>query len=96
MSIMDPRDVTPLQVGTHLRDAAVNPLPTDFLPPTNAGLVGPDGNPHGPTVVSPEIHGAQGNRPVRPGPVSSDPAIQEAQETEHLISYHPTAAPPVP
>lgn len=54
-----------IQVGTPLRDAAVDPRPGDFLPPTNAGEPGPEGNPHGPSVVS-----LQANDPMlltRPG-----------------------------
>lgn len=67
-------------VGTRLRDAAVDPDPNDFLPPTNAG----EANPHGPEVVSPEIHASQGVRPVKPGDVHvDDPDAQEAAETEH-------------
>jgi hypothetical protein len=31
-----------------IRDAAVDPRPEDFLPPTNAGQA----NPHGPEVVA--------------------------------------------
>lgn len=58
----DPREVTEQVVGTRLRDAAVDPEPTDFLAPINAG----DGNPHGPKVVSPEIH-ASGPAGIRPG-----------------------------
>jgi hypothetical protein len=65
-------------VGTPLRDAAVDPQPEDFLPPTNAGQA----NPHGPDVVAPEIHAVE-SQIVRPGPVSSDPAEQQAAETEH-------------
>lgn len=66
--------------GTTLRDAAVDPRPGDFLPPSNAG----EANPHGPEVVSPEIHGSQGMRPVKPGEVHVDDTdAQEAAETEH-------------
>ncbi|WP_313816352.1 hypothetical protein [Citricoccus sp.] len=93
----DPRAyVDPILHGTPLRDAAVDPRPTDFLPPTNAGLEGEVGNPHGPNVISPEIHGSQGVRPVRPGDVSDDPAIQSAAETEHLVTWQPTAAAQTP
>lgn len=60
----DPRDVTQERVGTALRDAAVDPEPEDFLPPVNAGK----DNPHGSSVVSPEIH-ASGPAGVRPGEV---------------------------
>lgn len=64
----DPREVTHVQGGTPLRDAAVDPQPEDFLPPTNAGKEGPEGNPHGPTVVAPQIHASTG-QPVVAGPV---------------------------
>lgn len=71
-------------VGTKLRDAAVDPKPQDFLPPTNAG----EANPHGPDVVSPEIHGSQGVRPITPGPVAViDPPVQEAVETAHAAAH---------
>ncbi|GGW41327.1 hypothetical protein [Streptomyces xantholiticus] len=75
----DPRDYEqPEQVGTRLRDAAVDPRPEDFLPPTNAG----EANPHGPLVVAPEIHAAEGPKPIHPGPVTpGDPVAQEQRET---------------
>lgn len=80
----DPRDVGFLgsgitKLGTPLRDAAVDPRPGDYLAPTNAGQA----NPHGPLVVSPEIHGAQGVRPVKPGEVSDEPEVQESAEEAH-------------
>lgn len=78
----DPRDLTNERVGTELRDAAVDPEPEDFLAPTNAGLEGDAGNPHGPNVVSPELHASQGVRPVKAGPVEEAPA-QEAAEVAH-------------
>jgi len=75
----DPRDV-PDPDGLTLRDAAVDPEPEDFLAPTNAG----EANPHGPDVVSPEIHASEGVRPVKGGDVHiGDPAKQDAAETEH-------------
>jgi len=74
----DPREVTEEVIGTRLRDAAVDPEPTDFLAPINAG----DGNPHGPEVVSPEIH-ASGPAGVRPGEVFvEDVSKQETRESE--------------
>lgn len=74
----DPREVTEEVVGTRLRDAAVDPEPTDFLAPTNAGKV----NPHGSSVVSPEIH-ASGPAGIRPGDVFVENAAkQEKRETE--------------
>lgn len=78
----DPRELTTERVGTELRDAAVDPRPEDFLAPTNAGAEGDEGNPHGPNVVSPELHGSQGVRPVKAGPVEEAPA-QEAAEIAH-------------
>lgn len=60
----DPREVTESVVGTRLRDASVDPEPSDFLAPLNAGK----DNPHGSTVVSPEIH-ASGPSGIRPGEV---------------------------
>ena len=91
---MDPRDVAETRVGTPLRDGAVDPLPKDFLGPTNAGEEGQLGNPHGPTVVNPELHGVQDNRPIRPGAVSSTPATQEAAEVAHLNTWQPSTVPP--
>lgn len=73
----DSRDLTGEQVGTPLRDAAVDPQPEDFLPPVNAGQE----DPHGPLVVAPGIH-AEGERAVRPGVVSSDPDQQTADEQQ--------------
>lgn len=65
----DPREATHQVVGTPLRDAAVDPAEGDFLPPTNAGADGPEGNPHGPQVVAPGIHAVAGPGPIVPGPV---------------------------
>ena len=94
---IDPRSLAnPTIVGTPLRDAAVTPAQTDFLPPTNAGAEGELGNPHGPSVVAPGIHGNEGVRPIRPGAVSSTPATQEAEETAHTVTWQPSAATPEP
>lgn len=71
----DPRDLESVNVGTRLRDAAVDPEPGDFLAPVNAGQA----NPHGPDVVSPEIH-ASGTAGIRPGLVVVDDV--EVQNTE--------------
>lgn len=79
---------TVTMVGTPLRDAAVDPAPGDFLPPTNAGVE----DPHGPLVVSPGIHALQDMRPVRPGAVSDDPATQETDETGHLTAWQAAPA----
>lgn len=38
-----------------LRDAAVDPQPEDFPGIPNAGLPGPEGNPHGPNVRCIEV-----------------------------------------
>lgn len=78
---IDARDYAePTQVGTPLRDAAVDPRPEDFLAPTNAGQA----DPHGPDVVSPEVHASQGVRPVKPGDVHVDDTdVQDELETEH-------------
>lgn len=74
----DPRELEDEALGTRLRDAAVDPQPSDFLAPTNAG----QDNPHGSTVVSPEIH-ASGPAGIRPGEVFvEDTAKQEKRETE--------------
>lgn len=69
-------------LGTPLRDAAIDPRRGDFLPPTNAGAE----NPHGPLVVSPELHGSQGVRPVRGGEVERGGA-HEAAETAHAAEH---------
>lgn len=66
-----------VKVGTALRDASVEPLPKDFLPPTNAGKA----DPHGPLVVAPGLH-AVPPAPIVPGPVAvGEPRVQEAVET---------------
>lgn len=80
----DPRKLGGTQrVGTPTRDAAVDPRDTDFLAPTNAG----DANPHGPKVVSPEIHASEGTRPVKAGPVAvDDPGAQDAAEKAHAAA----------
>lgn len=73
----DPREATEKTVGTRLRDAAVDPEPSDFLAPTNAG----EENPHGSKVVAPEIH-ASGPAGIRPGSVYvEDTEKQEKRET---------------
>lgn len=72
----DPRDYEDEILGTRLRDAAVDPHEDDFLAPINAG----EANPHGPNVVSPEIH-ASGPAGIRPGDVIvEDARKQEARE----------------
>lgn len=77
--VPDPRDIEDGVVGTRLRDAAVDPRPDDFLAPVNAG----EGNPHGPEVVSPEIH-ASGPAGIRPGEVFvEDAEKQDKRESEY-------------
>lgn len=75
---VDSRDVSENQLGSKLRDAAVDPQPEDFLPPVNAGKA----DPHGPKVVAPQIHAAK-EQPVRPGKVSDDNKVQEKAESEY-------------
>lgn len=78
---LDPRsDAADEQVGTKIRDGAVDPAEGDFLGPTNAG----EENPHGSKVVNPEIHASEGVRPVKGGVVHvGDPDAQDQAETEH-------------
>jgi uncharacterized protein YjdB len=87
----DPRDLTyptvGQRVGTALRDAAVDPEAGDFLAPINAGEDGDLGDPHGPTVISTEIHGSQGVHPITPGAVSGTAATQEAAEKAHMADF---------
>ena len=75
---IDARDVEAMSEGTRLRDAAVDPQPGDFLAPVNAGTA----DPHGPLVVSPEIH-ASGPAGIRPGEVHVDDVeAQDSAESE--------------
>lgn len=74
---IDSRTLTEVQVGSSLRDGAVDPQPGDFLGPVNAGK----GDPHGPDLVNPGIH-AEGERIVRPGPVGGADQ-QDAAEKVH-------------
>lgn len=77
--VVDSRQVEQEVVGTPLRDAAVDPRPEDFLPPINAG----EADPHGPTVVAPEVH-ASGPAGVRPGVVHVDDlGKQQARESAY-------------
>lgn len=77
--VPDPRDYEDKVLGTRLRDAAVDPHPEDFLPPINAG----EANPHGPQVVSPEIH-ASGPSGILPGEVFvEDLEKQQARESDY-------------
>lgn len=73
---VDARDAAkPDQVGSKLRDAAVDPRVRDFLAPINAGQA----DPHGPEVVAPEIHASE-TGPIVPG-VVGDKAYQDAKES---------------
>jgi hypothetical protein len=69
----------------------VDPRPEDYLAPTNAGKA----NPHGPDVVSPEIHASEGVRPVKGGEVHvDDTAKQDEAETAHAEQESFTAEAP--
>ncbi|MBN8883480.1 MAG: hypothetical protein J0H73_14340 [Salana multivorans] len=97
MSPIDPRTIpTTSQVGTRTRDAAVTPRATDFLPPSNAGEAGELGNPHGPTVIAPGLHGDESVRSIRPGVVSDTPATQSTEELEQLAEDQPQVTPEEP
>ena len=87
---IDPRTLEDEQIGTRLRDGAVDPKVGDFLGPSNAG----EDNPHGPTVVNPGLHALQDVRPVRPGAVVARPCNAGRRRDTHLTEWHPgTAAP---
>lgn len=45
----------PERFGSRIRDGAVDPKPTDYLGPSNAGKAGEEGNPHGPNVINPGL-----------------------------------------
>ncbi len=79
--VVDARDYAERQmVGSPLRDAAVDPKPGDFLPPTNAGKA----NPHGPKVVAPGIH-AEGPAGIRAGEVHVDD-VDEQERAETALA----------
>jgi hypothetical protein len=79
---IDARDyATSTPFGSPLRDAAVDPKPGDYLAPTNAGKA----NPHGPSVVSPQIHDAVGPKPLRPGEVHVDDADEQERKETALV-----------
>lgn len=90
---VDPRklDEESSHVGTKLRDAAVDPQPGDFLAPTNAGKA----NPHGPDVVSPEVHASQGVRPVKAGEIHVDD-VDAQDDAEKAHTEDATDGGPVP
>lgn len=78
---IDARDyATSTLVGSPLRDAAVDPDPGDFLPPTNAGKA----NPHGPRVVAPGIH-AEGPAGIRTGEVFVDD-VRRQERAESAVA----------
>lgn len=93
MPPIDPRTIEDEHLGTRLRDGAVDPRPGDFLGPTNAGAEGELGNPHGPTVVNPGLHGSEHASTIRPGPVYADPGAQNTALLEHLATVHPGVIP---
>lgn len=68
---------TGVQIGSNLRDAAVDPQAVDFLPPVNAGQA----DPHGPEVIAPGLH-AVGPGPIVPGPVADVPQVQQDIESD--------------
>lgn len=81
-----------VKVGEPLRDAAVNPQKDDFLEPTNAG----EDDPHGPTVVSPEVHGSEAVKVpgIVGGDVPSEPDAQAAKETAAVAGEDGIEPPP--
>jgi len=54
-----------IQVGSKLRDAAVDPSAAELLSPTNAGQPGALGDPHGPHVVAIEIDDPRRHAAIR-------------------------------
>lgn len=87
--VVDAREVTEAAFGSRLRDAAVDPASTDFLPPTNAGKA----NPHGPSVVAPQIH-ADGPKGIKPGDAHVDDHTAQVKDetalaTESLVEGVP-------
>jgi hypothetical protein len=50
-----------VHIGTQLRDAAVDPSPSDLLPPTNAGTA----DPHGPDCVAIEVDDPRRHAAIR-------------------------------
>lgn len=86
----------PSSIDAAVTKDADGPVSDAFLPPTNAG----EADPHGPLVVSPEIHGPSGTKGIKPGDVHvGEPAEQEQAETDltHrvLIEHedHPSQGP---
>lgn len=69
--VVDSRDVTTTTVGAPLRDAAVDPHPSDFRAPVGAGTA----DPHGPEVYAPGLPGGglQPTAPPAPEPVAAGP-----------------------
>lgn len=79
---------TPTTLGAPLRDAAVDPAPGDYLPPTGAGTA----DPHSEAVVSPTLAPVQGEAmaPTKTskGKAKPAPAVDAADDdaTAHLQS----------
>lgn len=65
---VDSRTVGVVQQGAVARDAAVDPHPTDYLPPVNAGKA----DPHSQAVVAPQLHG-------QPPPQAIVTAVEQAE-----------------
>lgn len=85
----------PPSIDAAVTKKADGPVSDAFLPPTNAG----EADPHGPKVVSPEIH-ASGPKGIKPGDVHvGEPAEQQAEETDltHRVlvegQEHPSQGP---
>ncbi|HET8587131.1 MAG TPA: hypothetical protein VFM74_04575 [Candidatus Limnocylindria bacterium] len=78
---IDARDYAePQPFGSTLRDAAVNPRKSDYLPPVNAG----EADPHGPEVVAPEVHGS-GPKGIKGGPVHVH-EVRKQEEAESALA----------
>ena len=82
---IDPRTLEDEQVGTKLRDGAVDPKVGDFLGPSNAG----EDNPHGPTVVNPGPARPAGRSPsTARRRVAKIPQRRTPRKTAHLNEWH--------
>lgn len=60
-------------------DAAVEPQPGDYLAPVNAGKEGPEGNPHGPNVVSVQALSPRSGNPPFVNGARWEPSATEPQ-----------------
>lgn len=83
----DPRKVGEA-ASAPLRDAAVDPRPEDYRPPTNAG----EANPHGPLVVAPGI--TDGTPPAEPvaEPVEEQSTVGRPPQSEPVAAWREYAA----